>query len=63
MNIKRTIDTAKATYDITGLTREEFSRLYSVYRYESARLHHGYSEHDELLKKFREMSDNDTLIV
>ena len=63
MNIKRTIETANAKYDLMNLTREEFSRLYSAYRYESAKLHNGYYEHDELLKKFREMSDSDTLIV
>ena len=63
MNIKRTLDTAKATYDLLGLTREEFSRLYRAYRYESARLHNGPTEYDELLNKFEKMNDIDTLLV
>jgi hypothetical protein len=64
MQIKRTIDTAKATYDLLGLTREQFSRLFSAYEYEHFKLHNGFHpENDELLTKFEEMSNKDTLIV
>ena len=65
MQIKRTLDTAKATYDITGLTKEQFSKLFHCYEKQMYIWHNRYPdpEEDELLKKLKEMSDSDTLII
>lgn len=64
MQIKRTIDTTNATYDLVGLSRQQFSRLFSAYEHEHFKLHNGFHpENDELLTKFEEISSKDTLIV
>lgn len=63
MEIKRKLDTSDATYDISGLNREQFSRLVAGYRYYYVYTHHSQPEEDELAKKFDKMIESDTLIV
>lgn len=62
MEIKRVLDTVNAKYDLIGLTREQFSRIYRSYLNEMYRIRHD-CEGDDLLKKMQEMNNSDTLIV
>ena len=65
MNIKRTLDTVKATYDITGLSKQQFGHLLACYEKQFYIYCDKYPEKgsDELLDKLREMKDSDTLII
>jgi len=64
MNIKRILETAKATYDITGLTKEQFSLLLHSYRKQMYIWHNREIDiNDELLNKLEKMADSDTLVI
>ncbi len=65
MEIKRTIDTKSATYDITGLTHEEFKRLFHCYEKQFYVYCNRYPEKgaDALLDKLREMSEMETVKI
>lgn len=65
MNIKRQLDTVKATYDITGLTKEQFSMLRDSYEKQMYIYYNRYIDEgtDELLDKFKKIVESDTLII
>lgn len=62
MQIKRTIDTTKATYDLIGLTSEEFNRVYSSYQQYMYRIRQD-DEGDLLMQKMRKMADSSEVII
>lgn len=67
MKIKREIDTTKATYDLTGLTHEQFTHLFQCYEKQQWYVYcnRKYPEkgHDELLDKMREMAEKSIVII
>jgi hypothetical protein len=63
LKIKRVLDTTKATYDINGLTKEQFSMLMNAYIHYLNYICHCIPEGDKLYAKMREMSDSDILIL
>ncbi len=65
MQIKRTLDTVKANYDITGLNKEQFSKLFHCYEKQMYIWHNQCPTKgaDELFDKLQEMQDSDTLII
>lgn len=63
MNIKRTLDTANASYDILGIDRKQLSTLVSAYTHYLVYTHHQLSNDDELLNKLEKMIESDIYIV
>jgi len=65
MEIKRTIDTKTATYDITGLTGTEFRHLFQAYEKQWYVYCNRYPDDsaDPLLAKLRKMIEAETIIV
>ena len=63
MKIKRTLETANATYDIMELTKQEFKNLVFCYEKQMYIWHNRQPEGDELLDKLKQMVDSDTLII
>lgn len=65
MKITRKLETATATYDLTGLTRKEFSNLLHSYEKQMYIWHNRCPEEgaDELLDKMKQMAESDTLII
>lgn len=63
MEIKRTIDTTQAKYDLIGLTHEELKHLYYSYEkqwYVYCNIQMPESGDDQLLDKMRQMIENVT---
>ena len=64
MNITRKLETSNATYDLTGLTKDQFRNLVQCYEKQMyIYCNRSIPEDDELLNKFRKMADSDTLII
>lgn len=65
MEIKRTLDTVKANYDILGLTKEQFSKLFHCYEKQMYIWHNRQPEvgADELYDKLQKMVNSDVLII
>lgn len=61
MKIKREIDCTKATYDLTGLTHEEFMRIYKSVEHYSMYTQRHYD--DAFTTKLREMANSNVTIV
>jgi len=65
MKITRKLETVNATYDLTGLTRQQFSKLLSSYEKQMYIWHNRVPDvgADELLDKMKQMVDSDTLVI
>jgi succinate dehydrogenase flavin-adding protein (antitoxin of CptAB toxin-antitoxin module) len=64
MKITRKLETANATYDLTELTKRQFSDLLHCYEKQMyIYCNREMPEDDELLNKMRKMADNDTYTV
>lgn len=63
MEIKREIDLKNATYDITGLTHEQFTMLFRCYEKQMIILCNERPDNDALYTKMAEMVRQSVVIV
>lgn len=65
MEIKRTLDTVSAKYDLIGLDKKQFGQLFHAYEKQWYIYCNRYPEKgdDPLLDKMRQMIESDTLII